>query len=224
MTVDTDKEIVNKIQNLEGIDDLINDEILLKFIDFDQGIVTSNVIYIVESNYNEIKPEILIKIIKKLKDENYIKRIILVLGNSLKISQASFLERYLNRDSLKLTTIAALAKIGIKKYQLKFSKFLIPHNENQNYLIELLNLVKYINQPWLVLNLHVLLDNKLEIKYLGDNLPSKFPNTLRVCDEIVPIIAIILNKDFPFSTGSHKNYSNEDIQEVKNIILDYFNL
>jgi hypothetical protein len=110
-----------------------------------------------------------------------------LLGSQLELVQAGLIDPFYGKENDKVVTIAcsaALSKIVVVIRREQFAKYLISIT-SVSELNTAFDLVDYINQPWLISSLGVMLSNKSEIQSLGDT-PPGFPNVQRVCDKTVP--------------------------------------
>jgi hypothetical protein len=190
--------------------------------DEDQNVVNAAV-YQIEVHQDWFPTPLLSKLMQNLTEPNAIKRIILLLGSRLNVSESPTLEPYCDSEQDKIVTlacVAALAKIGVQQRREQFSVYLQSAHNDMVELNTLFNLVDYIHQPWILPSLRLLLNNKSEIQSLGD-VPPSFPSILRVCDKVVPLIAKISQAEFTFRTDLHANYTDTQLREVEQAVSAY---
>ena len=128
------------------------------------------------------------------------------LGNRLKGENDQ-----LARDGI----VAALGKLGDEQARANFVDNL--RNAKGDRLKRHLEYVDYINQEWAAKALGpVLLDKSPLIRIGIDGLPDLGPGSLRACDIAVNLIAKILKKTFSFPVDGKTQYTDPQLQEVRN--------
>jgi len=175
----------------------------------------------VEVQAPNIETETLLGLLEKVKEPNALKRLLLLLGTRLELTQSAFIEPYCGRENDKVVMVAcaaALSKLGVTLRREQFAKYLTSISGPE--LNTAFDLVDYINQPWLVYYLGTMLSNKEDIQSLGDT-PPGFPNVLRVCDKAVPRIANITGNVFSFPTNLHANYDDRQLKEVEDFAAQF---
>ncbi|WP_394838685.1 HEAT repeat domain-containing protein [Pendulispora rubella] len=78
-----------------------------------------------------------------------------------------------------------------------------------------LDLAEYIEQPWLITPLGVVLDDPTPVLRVGVDARPDLIQALRACDLAVVLIAKLGAATFSFPVTRAKNYSAEEISEVK---------
>ncbi|MBL4764880.1 MAG: HEAT repeat domain-containing protein [Colwellia sp.] len=175
----------------------------------------------IDMHKDNISTEVILGSLEGMNEPNALKQMILLLGTRLELSQAELITSYCSPEQDKAVSIgctAASAKVGVQLYQEQFAKHLLSVEGIE--LKTAFTLVNYINQPWLLPHLRLLLNNKNEIQSLGD-LPLGYPKVLRVCDKAVDSIVRISGVNFSFSTDVHANFSENQLIEVDSFINNY---
>jgi hypothetical protein len=208
---------------LGGMDLSLSHELLFRALDDSDINVINAVVQQIEVHAANLSSELLVGMLDKITEPNPKSRIILLLGNRLKLEQSGPLEKYCTAEQdqiIALHCMAALAKIGAPKRREQLSAYLLSLREDIVAFNKMFELIDYIGQPWIVPSLRLLLNNKMEVQSLGDA-PSGFPKTLRVCDKATPLIAKLLGVSFSFATNLHANYSDEQLAEVNLVASNY---
>jgi len=205
------------------IDLAISHELVFKALDDEDINVVHAGVAVIEKHQASVSTALLKGLLDKLTNPDTKNRIILLLGQRLKLNEAALLEKYCTVEqpqSIALHCMAALAKIGVEKRQQQFAAYLLSLKANQIAFNDMFRLINYINQPWLVPSLRLLLSNKENVQFLSASLPG-YPSVLRVCDKVLPLITTLLALNLRFQTNRHANFSDEQLAEVNLIISNY---
>lgn len=204
------------VMALGGIDILITKTALFSALDDADLNVMHAALAEIEQQQDKLSVPLLVGLLDKLQDDNAKNRIILVLGKRLDAPQSPALEKYCNVEqsqSVALHSMAALAKIGIEQRRKQFSAYLLTIKDSDAFA-EAFQLVEYIDQPWLIATLRLLLSNKQEYKSLGGHFPG-FPSKIRVCDAVVMLISSLLPQlSLSFDASVYANFTDEQIAEL----------
>lgn len=201
---------------LGGMDLSISYELLFKALEDEDINVVNTAMQQIENHEAALSTELLHGLLNKVKHENAKVRAILLLGKRLTLEQSPALEPYCTAEQpevIALNCMAALAKIGVKQRREQFSTYLLSIKDDVTAFNTMFDLIDYIDQPWVVPSLRLLLGNKSDVQSLGDP-PPGFPHMLRVCDKAVPRIARLLGVQFTFNTELHSNYTDEQLAEA----------
>jgi len=109
--------------------------------------------------------------------------------------------------------LAALARLGDDESRKTFAHGL--HDTEGMARKSWLDLVEEIGQPWLIAPLAGALGDPAPIIRIGVDALPDFPDALRACDLAVNLIAKIAARSFSFEMTDAKNYSAEELDEVK---------
>ncbi|MGK2231243.1 MAG: hypothetical protein ACI92O_000401 [Colwellia sp.] len=212
--------IVNATSDIELA---ISHELIVKALDDEDINVIHTAVAIIEKQQASVSTDLLKGLLEKLKTPDTKNRIILLLGQRLKLNETAALEKYCSVNqpqSVALHSMAALAKIGVEQRRKQFSAYLLSIKSNAIAFNEMVTFIEYINQSWLIPSLKSLLNNKEEIQFLSTKLLG-YPSAIRVCDKAVRLIAILLQTEFSFKTHRHKNFTDEQLAEVNLIASNY---
>ncbi|MFT6903789.1 MAG: hypothetical protein ACJAS1_000434 [Oleiphilaceae bacterium] len=180
---------------------------MFKTLEDSDSNVSGAAIQKVEVQAPNIKTATFLGLLDKVKETKALKRLLLLLGSQLELAQAGSIDPFCGKENDKVVMIAcsaALSKIVVVIRREQFAKYLISITSVPE-LNTAFDLVDYINQPWLISSLGIMLSNKSEIQSLGDT-PPGFPNVQRVCDKTVPKIARISCHTFLFRTDLYANF------------------
>ena len=205
------------------IDLAISHELVFKALDDEDSNVVQAGVAAIEKQQGSVSTTLLEGLLEKLTCPDTKNRIILLLGQRLAITEAAVLDKYCTVEqpqSVALHSMAALAKMGVEKRRQQFSAYLLSLKGNPIAFNDMFRLINYINQPWLVPSLRVLLSNKEKVQYLSASLAG-YPAVLRVCDKVVPLIVTLLTLNLRFQTHRHANFSDEQLAEVNLIASNY---
>ena len=212
--------IVNATQYIELA---ISHELVFKALDDEDINVVHTAVTVIEQQQASVSTDLLIGLLEKLETPDTKNRIILLLGQRLKLDEATNLEKYCTVNqpqSVALHSMAALAKIGVEQRRKQFVTYLLSIKSNATAFNEMVTFTEYINQAWLVPSLKLLLNNKEEVQFLSPQLLG-CPSAIRICDKAVQLIAILLKTKFSFNTVRHVNFTDEQLAEVNLIASNY---
>jgi hypothetical protein len=155
----------------------------------------------------------------KSDDENVKKMIPMVaanLGETVKIEDIKNRCRNEKDPEVIEGCLVALAKLGDLEAQKEFGERLISSSgqERRKYL----EYCEYISAPWLLNMLAPLLSDKEEVVFIGLDDQPQFPNYLRACDMVVELVASITGKEFSFPVGGPVNYTDQQLNEVREFL------
>tara|TARA_R110001583_G_scaffold99082_1_gene244335 strand:+ start:24980 stop:25777 length:798 start_codon:yes stop_codon:yes gene_type:complete len=205
------------------IDLAISHELVFKALDDEDINVVHAAVAVIEKQQAKVSTALLNGLLDKLTNPETKNRIILLLGHRLTLNEAGLVDKYCTVEqaqSIALHSMAVLAKIGVEQRQQQFSAYLLSIKGNAVAFNDIFMLIKYINQPWLVPSIRLLLSNKENVQYLSVNLPG-YPSVLRVCDKAVSLIATLLKVEFSFKAHRHANFTDEQLAEVNLITSNY---
>ena len=211
------------IEAASHIDLAVTHELIFKALDDEDINVIHAAIAAIEKHQANISTTLLKELVDKLTNPDTKNRIILLLGQRLTVGEAGLLDKYCTVEypqSIALHCMAALAKIGVELRRQQFGAYLLSIKSNPVAFNEVLTLVKYIDQSWLLPTLRLLLNNKESVQGLSTTF-FDYPHSLRVCDKAVLLIARILKFEFSFDTKRHKNFTNEQLAEVNLAASNY---
>lgn len=119
-------------------------------------------------------------------------------------------------ESVKENISLGLARLGEFAEQQKVLKKLESASTNSRHEA-LLNL-EYINNKEYIYKISLLLDDKSGVL---NTAPEPFKNIIRVCDVAVKVIAVICNQPFSFAADELRNYSDTEINEVRQYVTSF---
>lgn len=201
----------------------ISHELVFKALDDEDINVVHTALTVIEQQHASVSTALLIGLLDKLENPDTKNRIILLLGQRLKLNETTPLEKYCNVNqpqSVALHSMTALAKIGVEQRRKQFSAYLLSIKSNAVAFNEMVTFTEYINQSWLVPSLKLLLSNKEDVQFLSTQLPG-YPSAIRVCDKAVRLITILLKTKFSFKTDRHINFTDEQLAEVNLVASNY---
>jgi HEAT repeat protein len=193
------------------------EQIFASLEDTDINVVQTS-LAIVEKNKDKLSTQLLLGLLQKLTQPSAKARVILMLGETLKLDESNALEQYCtieHGESLALHAIVALAKIGVEHRRQQFSAYLLSIKNNPALLSQLFTFVEYINQSWLLPSLRQMLSNKSYLHSLSCKLPN-IPQSVRVCDQAVLSINLIAAQSFSFTVNGFTNFTDSQLREVNN--------
>ncbi len=201
----------------------ISHELVFKALDDEDINVVHTALTVIEQQHASVSTALLIGLLDKLENPDTKNRIILLLGQRLKLNETTPLEKYCTVNqpqSVALHSMTALAKIGVEQRRKQFSAYLLSIKSNAKAFNEMVTFIEYINQAWLVPSLKLQLNNKEEVQFLSTQLLG-YPSAIRVCDKAVRLIAMLLKTEFSFKTHRHINFTDEQLAEVNLIASNY---
>ena|GEM_PF-2215848 len=210
------------VRALGSMDLSVSNELLFKALNDEDMNVVNEVVFQIEQHEAKLSVDLLLGLLDKLSEANAKNRIILLLGNRLSVEHSAPLDKYCTAEheqTVALHCMAALAKMGAEQRRKQFSTYLLSIRDDNQAYMAMFKLIEYINQPWIVPSLRLLLSNKQDVQSLGD-VPG-FPPTLRVCDKSVQLIAKLLNVSFTFNAVLSANYTEEQLAEVNLVASNY---
>ncbi len=200
-------------------------ELLFKALDDEEISVAHMAMGEIEKKQGSLSTEILLGLLEKVTEPNAKNRVILMLGSRLTREQAPALDKYCTTEQPQMVALhcmAALSKIGMEQRRKQLSAYLLSIKEDNQAFMDVFSLIEYINQPWIVPSLRMLLSNKREVQYLGDAAEAlKFPSFLRVCDKAVQLITQIIEIPLSFDTKLAANFSDKQLAEVNLAVSNY---
>jgi hypothetical protein len=118
-----------------------------------------------------------------------------------------------NNPVVKEGLLVALAKQGDVAAQKEFSERLVSSSGQKRR--EYLEYCEYIGAPWFLKSLIPLLSDKEEMIFIGLDSQPQLPQYLRACDVVVELVASITGKKFSFPVGGPVNYTDQQLNEVR---------
>lgn len=143
------------------------------------------------------------------------------MGNSSVRSalQSVYTER--SPDDVRVQTgyRAALAKLGDPQAREAFAEQL--SNARGEEVYRLMELVRYIGEPWLIPSFLPLLEQKEVAKVYRSGLGSSMTIRRRTCDLAVDAVLDLSDHSFSFEKDRSAQYTDEQIAEVTRYVQDY---
>lgn len=168
---------------------------------------------------NHPNPEVykdLLNAYDKSDDETVRKMIPMVAANLDEIiNMEDFKLRYQKeKDPIVMEgLLVALAKQGDAAAQKDFCERLVSSSGQKRR--EYLDYCEYIGASWLLKSLSLLLSDKEEMIFIGLDSQPQLPQYLRACDIVVELVASITGKNFSFPVGGPVNYTDQQLNEVR---------
>lgn len=170
-------------------------------------------------NPDETVYQLLFQAYDKSKDPYVQQQILLIVGRmGSHVNLVDLKKRCQLEKSLEVNEgcIVALANLNDKEAQDKFIKCL--HDSSYKIRARYLEYCEYINSSWLIKPLLPLLDDKSPMVYIGIDARPDMTEFLRACDITVNLIASISGHKFSFNVNRTTNYSETQLQDVKQYI------
>lgn len=191
-------------------------ETLLTMVNDDSAAVAAAAVDQLERNEANVGFEKLMKAAQSATDPAIRRRLVLSAGRVGQATDVPSLKDWCAKqtsNAVKGGCIAALARQGDPESQQAFVNYLLSTSDGER--LDALQLAEYIGQPWLLQPLGSLLGDKEEIQHLGvDDIPG-VPSYLRTCDIAVKLIAQISQAHFSFPVDRHANFTDSQLNEVR---------
>jgi len=206
------------VRALGAMDLSISYQLLFKALDDDDSNVIHAALHEIEKKQASLSTDIQLSLLDKLEEPNARNRVILMLGNRLKVGEIAPLDKFCSTEQpqvVALHCMTALAKIGVELRRKQFAAYLLSITDDTKAFTQMFDLIEYIDQPWIVPSLRLLLSNKQDVLFLGDSATQMgFPSFLRVCDKAVHLIAKLIDVNLSFNSVLAANYTDEQLAEV----------